>query len=143
LSKSKLNIAVLYTDASFDFYFKISCCGYFLIYKDEPINLVSKEFNRIYNTTQAEEKAISIALQDAFLLPDVNKIIVYTDSEAALYKVKKNKFFYTDLGEVLEVIKEHNIEVDFRYIKGHNGDKYNEMVDNWCRNKLKEFRTKK
>lgn len=137
-----MNIAVVYTDTSYDFYFKIACCGYFLIYKDEPINLISKEVTRIYNTTQAEEKAISIALQDAFLLPNVNKIIVHTDSEAVICKVEKNKFFLTELGEVLEMIKEYNIEVNFSYIKGHNGDKYNGMVDNWCRIKLKEFRNK-
>jgi ribonuclease HI len=117
--------------------------GAILLYKQHK-----KEISgQIENTTnnQMELKAVIEGLKQ---IKKPAKIIIYTDSQYVkngitswIFNWKKNGWRTADKKPVknLELWQElENLtllhKIEWRWVKGHNGDKYNEMVDKLARN---------
>lgn len=94
---------------------------------------------KISNETnnRAELKAIITAI---YHLPeDAKKVRVESDSQYALNTLfggwSRNK--NQDLFEVFErIISEKDVEIEAKWVKGHNGDKFNEVCDQLCNDVL-------
>ena len=93
---------------------------------------ISQETNN-----RAELKAIIAALHH--LPAGAQKVKVESDSQYALNSLfggwARNKNL--DLFEVADrIIRERDLEIEYRWVKGHNGDKFNEICDKMCNDVL-------
>ena len=93
---------------------------------------ISQETNN-----RAELKAIIAALHH--LPAGAKKVKVESDSQYALNTLfggwARNKNL--DLFEVADrIIRERDLEIEYRWVKGHNGDKFNEICDKMCNDVL-------
>jgi len=52
--------------------------------------------------------------------------------KTASRKPVKNKDLWIDLLKASEKVQKIGIEVEFKWVKAHNGNKFNEMVDSMC-----------
>lgn len=121
---------VCYTDGSCDNLSREKAGGAaYIVIKDGEIVRI-KSHGQLNTTNNRMEllaiiSAVSSCPQGAF-------VDVYTDSQYCIlvlskdFKPKKNP----DLYELYKKSKAHLSGVRFHWVKGHNGDKYNEMVDN-------------
>lgn len=123
------NLYIAYTDGSCD---NLSpyCEGgsaYILIYKDSIIKEAKKGFVGTTNN-RMEMLAIISAVKST---PKNADLVIYTDSQYCITsftnvkKPKKN----LDLINLYHHCVAHLKSVEFRWVKGHNGDEYNELVD--------------
>lgn len=96
--------------------------------------VVKKNAHRIQHETsnRAELKAI---LAGCYNIPEGSSVLVKTDSQYALmtlsgrWSQKKN----TDLFECWKTkVRPRLGEVDFEWVKGHNGNEWNEPCDQMC-----------
>lgn len=132
---------VIYTDGG--------CCNtsvygeggsaYVILHNNEIFARNSKGFIRTTNN-RMEMLAILSAVN---ALPDNSSCLIHSDSQYAInvlsgfWKAKTN----TDLvNSFREKIKEKNIkQIQFKWVKGHNGNIYNEMVDSMCTNEIEKI----
>ncbi len=121
---------VVYTDGSCDNLSKTKAGGAaYIILKDGEI-LKMKNHGQLNTSNNRMELLAIISAVNA--CPDGAYVDVYTDSQYCIlvlsksYKPKKNP----DLYELYNKCSAHVAGVRFHWVKGHNGDKYNEMVDN-------------
>ena len=81
---------------------------------------------------RAEIKAILYGVQS---IPDNSEVEVFSDSQYALgvlsgrYKAKKNPDL---VSKYKKVVAEKNISVSYNWVRGHNGNKWNELCDQLC-----------
>lgn len=74
-------------------------------------------------------------------VPEGSDLTVYSDSKYAInvfsgiWKPKKNRDLIIKYNERVKTLS----SVCFRWVKGHNGDKYNEMVDSMCTNSMNDI----
>lgn len=130
---------IVYTDGA---YSQMNDEGaYAFVILTELNNEVKRFAEKITHETnnRAELKAIINAIIQ--LPQDAKDVVVYSDSQYALYtlsgqwKRKANK----DLFEIWDdVIKERglSISIEYRWVRGHNGNKYNELCDKLCNDAL-------
>lgn len=141
--------AIVYTDASHDSDRKIAACGHCILYgnRNKLIKHQVLLYENIHTPTNAECIAIVNGIQDAFMLKGVKVIVVNTDCKGisvALRSAKKGhkqlkKYdAFNELKETIIVCEENGIEVFVNHIKGHNGHKYNTMIDTSCRTNLRK-----
>lgn len=124
---------IIYTDGA---YSRMNDEGaYAFVILTELNNEVKRFAKKITNETnnRAELKAIINAILQ--LPQDATDIVVYSDSQYALctlsgqWKRKLNK----DLFDIWDdVIKERGLTIEYKWVKGHNGNKYNELCDKLC-----------
>jgi len=103
---------------------------------DENFNVIEKRayFIRHESNNRAELKAIIAAVHR--LPSDADYVRIYSDSKYALntlagwWSRRKNK----DLFEVWKKVQDahKNMLPSYKWVKGHDGDKYNEMCDQMC-----------
>jgi len=81
----------------------------------------------------AEIDAIILALEVAWDLMYLN-VKIYTDSEYAIKRLTRDMDSEVNFSSKLKYEGFHNaMEITFQHVKGHNGNKYNEIADNLCR----------
>lgn len=121
---------VAYTDGSCDNLSQTKAGGAaYIILKDGEI-LKMKNHGQLNTTNNRMELLAIISAVNA--CPNGAYVDIYTDSQYCIlvlsksYKPKKNP----DLYESYKKCSAHLAGVRFHWVKGHNGDKYNEMVDN-------------
>ena len=124
---------IVYTDGA---YSQMNDEGaYAFVILTEQNNEVKRFAKKITHETnnRAELKAIINAIIQ--LPQDATDVIVNSDSQYALHtlsgtwKRKANK----DLFEIWDdVVKERNLNVKYRWVRGHNGNEYNELCDKLC-----------
>ena len=94
------------------------------------------QYSNIYkNTTnnQMELGAIIIALR--MIKRKIDSLTIYSDSQYCIgcavqgWKRKKNKAMWEEFDKQYERVKKLCPDIRFIHIKGHNGNKYNEIVD--------------
>lgn len=120
---------VAYTDGSCDNLSKERAGGsaYVLLKDGEMVRM--KNHGQLNTTNNRMELLAIISAVNA--CPDGAYVDVYTDSQYCIlvltkdYKPAKNP----DLYELYKKCAAHVAGVRFHWVKGHNGDKYNEMVD--------------
>lgn len=111
--------------------------AYLIIHKGEVVKTASKGF--LYTTSNRMEMLAIISAVCS--VPEGSDLIVYSDSKYAInvfsgiWKPKKNRDLIIKYNERVKTLS----SVYFRWIKGHNGDKYNELVDSMCTNSINEI----
>jgi ribonuclease HI len=113
--------------------------GFVILDSDNPnVIITGNKCLGLGTNNIAELTAIKLALSSVNNV----KIKLYTDSSYSIgilsknWKPKLNIDLINDIKEILS-----KMDVEFFHVKGHNGDKYNEMVDKLAVNarlKLKE-----
>ena len=97
---------------------------------------VVQQFSRMYKHTtnnQMELGAIIIVLRA--IKGPINSLTIYTDSMYCIgcatlgWKRKKNQKMWEEFDKQYERVKTLCPDIKFEHIKGHNGDKYNEICD--------------
>lgn len=91
--------------------------------------------NMYKNTTnnQMELGAIIIALR--MIKGEIDSLTIYSDSQYCIgcaiqgWKRKKNKVMWEEFDKQYERVKKLCPDIRFVHVKGHDGNKYNEMVD--------------
>lgn len=120
---------VAYTDGSCDNYSQAKAGGAaYIILKDGEI-LKMKNHGQLNTSNNRMELLAIISAVNA--CPDGAYVDIYTDSQYCIfvlsksYKPKKNP----DLYELFKKCAAHVAGVRFHWVKGHNGNKYNELAD--------------
>lgn len=93
-------------------------------------------YSNMYKGTsnnQMELGAIIIALR--MIKGKIDSLTIYTDSQYCIgcatlgWKRKKNKIMWAEFDKQYKRVKQLCPNIQFIHIKGHNGEKYNEIVD--------------
>lgn len=124
---------IVYTDGA---YSQMNDEGaYAFVILTELNNEVKRFAEKITHETnnRAELKAIINAILQ--LPQDAKKVVVYSDSQYALNtlsgkwkrKLNKDLFLIWD-----DVTKERGLDIEYNWVKGHNGNEYNELCDKLC-----------
>lgn len=141
--------AVVYTDASHDHIRKIAACGYCIVVKGRLQKVEVYLYSHVQTTTHAETLAITAGMQNAFDIKGVKQIVINSDSRNALSNISAKRILYDnqDVFDTIEVFNQFSISFKFNHVRGHNGNKYNELVDYYCNTHLrllrKQIRTRK
>lgn len=108
----------------------------FIIIENEDIEVIG--YNSENNTTNNRMELEAVIQALTYL--EKNECKLYTDSQWVLncaigkWKRKAN----LDLWEKYNKISK-NIKINWEWVKAHNGDKYNELVDNFARSEAKNY----
>lgn len=111
--------------------------AYLIIHRGEVVKTASKGF--LYTTNNRMEMLAIISAVCS--VPEDSDPTVYSDSKYAInvfsgiWKPKKNRDLIIKYNERVKTLS----SVCFRWVKGHNGDKYNEMVDSMCTNSMNDI----
>ena len=93
-------------------------------------------YSNMYKGTsnnQMELGAIIIALR--MIKGKIDSLTIYTDSQYCIgcatlgWKRKKNKIMWSEFDKQYKRVKQLCPNIQFVHVKGHNGEKYNEIVD--------------
>ena len=93
-------------------------------------------YSNMYKKTtnnQMELGAIIIALR--MIKGDIDSLVIYTDSQYCIgcavqgWKRKKNKAMWEEFDKQYNRVKKLCPDIRFIHVKGHAGNKYNEIVD--------------
>lgn len=122
---------VIYTDGGYSMQNNVGAGSFVVIRNGE---VVSKGGEKVENATNnvAELTAVKCALRK---LPDGSSAEIHSDSQYTIgvlgknWKPKKNIEL---IEEIKDYMSDHNLTVSFEWVKGHSGDKYNEMCDSMC-----------
>ena len=121
----------LYTDGGYSMSADFGAFAYVILQDGE---LLHKHAEKIEHETnnRAEIKAILYGVQ---ALPNNSEVEVFSDSQYALgvlsgrYRAKKNPDL---VEEYKRMVVGKNIKASYTWVRGHNGDKWNEVCDQLC-----------
>ncbi len=119
---------VCYTDGSCDNVKSKAGGSAYIIIKDGEIVKMKSHGSPSTTNNRMELLAIISAVNSC---PDNACVDVYTDSKYCIYVLSKKTApqINKDLYELFKKCSAHVEGVRFHWVKGHNGDKYNEMAD--------------
>lgn len=126
---------VIYTDGAYSM-LKNEGAFAFVILDGNGIVIKKRAYKCINETNNRMElKAIIAALYNLPNKEEQVNALVVSDSQYALCTLfgtwRRN--LNQDLFDVYErIMKEREIEIEWKWVKGHNGDYYNEMCDEMC-----------
>lgn len=106
--------------------------GIVVLREDKIILKYSKMYKNTTNN-RMELGAIIVALRT--IKKPIDSVIIYTDSMYCVgcaslgWKRKKNQLLWNVFDKELERVKKLCPNIEFRHIKGHNGNYYNEICD--------------
>ena len=127
---------IIHTDGAFS---KVNDEGAFafILCDGNNVELQRKGWKQKKNTggtnNRMELKAIMAAIYH--LPPDAKRILIESDSQYALntlsgkYKRHKNLDLFAYFDKMME---EKDIDITWKWVKGHSGDMYNEFCDGMC-----------
>lgn len=125
---------VLYTDGAFSFTNQQMGIGLVFINTDSGKEIV--QYSNMYKggtNNIAELAAVVVGLR--MIKKPIKSLTVYTDSEYVRgcavqgWKRKKNKAMWEEFDKQYERVKQLCPDIRFVHVKGHDGNKYNEIVD--------------
>lgn len=125
------NKIIAYTDGGYHLY-KDEGAFAFIILQDGAIVHKEATVIRHESNNRGELKAIINAVD---WCPDGTTIEVRSDSQYAIntlsgkWQRKKNKELFKQWDKI---VAKKGIDVTFKWVRGHSGDKYNEMCDQMC-----------
>lgn len=126
---------VIYTDGAYSRLNNEGAFAYVIL--DHNGIVVKKSAHKCLNETnnRMELKAIIAALYNLPNKDEKVSVMVVSDSQYALCTLfgtwRRNS--NQDLFDVYErIMKERSIDIEWKWVKGHNGDYYNEMCDEMC-----------
>ena len=124
---------VIYTDGGYSNKHNVGAFAYVML--DGDGNFIRKGAWKITNETnnRAELKAIITAVYHLFR--EKADVVINSDSMYAINTLsgKWARNANTDLFDVWDrILKENDYKLTFNWVKGHNGNEYNEMCDKMC-----------
>ena len=130
---------IIYTDGAYSQKNDEGAFAYVIL--DEKENIIKWGAWKIEHETnnRAELKAIIAAIHH--LPDDAHRVKVISDSQYALYTLsgKWSRNANTDLFDAFDNVvlrRRADIEITYEWVKGHNGNRFNEMCDAMCNDKL-------
>lgn len=134
----------LYTDGSCNNFSPFSEGGSAYVLLDINGTIVKSWSKSLLDTTnnRAELYAVYVGLRN---VPDGAAVVVYTDSKyciKALTSKPRENAANKDLIGMNVVEIERLKQVQFEWVKGHNGNEYNELVDALANDKMEEVKDK-
>lgn len=126
------NDYVAYTDGAYSSSRDQGGIGVVILKYNKPILKYSKMYKNTTNN-RMELGAIIVALK-AIKKP-IDSVIIYTDSMYCIgcaslgWKRKKNQPLWKIFDEEFKRVSELCPKIEFRHVKGHEGNYYNEMCD--------------
>ena len=121
-----------YTDGAYSSVRDQGGIGIIFLKNGEEVLRYSNMYKGTSNN-QMELGAIIIALR--MIKGKIDYITIYTDSQYCIgcatlgWKRKKNKIMWTEFDKQYKRVKQLCPNIQFVHVKGHNGEKYNEIVD--------------
>ena len=123
---------ICYTDGAYSSVRDQGGIGIIFLKNGEEVLRYSNMYKGTSNN-QMELGAIIIALR--MIKGKIDSLTIYTDSQYCIgcatlgWKRKKNKIMWTEFDKQYKRVKQLCPNIQFIYVKGHNGEKYNEIVD--------------
>lgn len=124
---------VIYTDGAYSSIRNQGGVGIIVLNEDKKVLEYSNMYKRTTNN-QMELGAIIIALR--LIKKPCKSILIYTDSQYVIgcatlgWKRKKNVKLWQEFDNQYSRVKELCPIITFKHVKGHNGNKWNDYVDN-------------
>lgn len=122
----------MYTDGAYSSTRDQGGVGIIILKDEKEILRYSNMYKRTTNN-QMELGAIIIALR--MIKGEINSLTIYTDSMYVIgcstlgWKRKKNALLWSEFDKQYQRVKELCPDIKLVHIKGHAGNKYNEIVD--------------
>lgn len=123
---------ICYTDGAYSSVRDQGGIGIIFLKNGEEVLRYSNMYKGTSNN-QMELGAIIIALR--MIKGKIDSLTIYTDSQYCIgcatlgWKRKKNKIMWTEFDKQYNRVKQLCPNIQFVHVKGHNGEKYNEIVD--------------
>lgn len=121
----------LYTDGGYSMSADFGAFAYVILQDGELLHRYAEKIEHETNN-RAEIKAIMYGVQ---ALPDNSEVEVFSDSQYALgvlsgrYRAKKNPDL---VEEYKRMVVGKGIKASYTWVRGHNGNKWNELCDQLC-----------
>ena len=136
---------IIYTDGSCNNFSPFGEGGAAYIVLDCDRNIIFSKSKSLLSTTNNRAEMLAI-LSAVRCIPDKASITIYTDSQycigsfTAEHSQHNQGISNRDLIDMFDCEKGRLSEITFRWIKGHNGDYFNERVDAMAQYKTEEAR---
>lgn len=123
---------IVYTDGAYSSTRDQGGVGIIILKDGKEILRYSNMYKRTTNN-QMELGAIIIALR--MIKGNIDSLVIHTDSQYCIgcavqgWKRKKNKAMWEEFDKQYSRVKELCPDIKFVHVKGHAGNKYNEIVD--------------
>lgn len=123
---------VLITDGAYSSARDLGGVGIVFLRGDEKILEYSKSFKGVTNN-QMELGAVILGLR--FIKSPISSLTIISDSMYVIgcatlgWKRKKNVKLWEEFDKQFERVKQLCPNVEFKHVKGHSGDKWNERAD--------------
>ena len=130
---------ICYTDGSYQA--SVNAGGWSSIILDENENVVAKLYQGMTHTTNNRMEIMAV-LQTLKYFKERSNLIIISDSQYVVNSIitgsavkwiidndlsKKNLDLWFEL---IDQLSKHNVTM--KWVKGHNGNKWNEEADKWC-----------
>lgn len=123
---------IAYTDGAYSSIRDQGGIGIIILKDNQEVLRYSNMYKRTTNN-QMELGAIIIALR--MIKGKIDSLIIYSDSQYCIgcavkgWKRKKNRIMWEEFDKQYGRVKQLCPNIQFIHVKGHNGNKYNELVD--------------
>ena len=123
---------VLYTDGAYSSLRDQGGIGLIILKDDKKILEYSRMYKGVTNNVM-ELGAVIIGLKA--IKNCINSLIIFTDSMYVIgcatkgWKRSKNKSLWKEFDKQFQRVQTLCSNIEFKHVKGHNGDMYNEEVD--------------
>lgn len=125
-----MNKFTIYTDGSCDNIIYPNYGGWaYLILEDG--NIIEQRSGSDIHTTNNRMEMTAI-LESLLELPYESEVEIITDSQYCIGSFSnkfKSKLNLDLINQYRSIVKEKNLDVSFKWVRGHTGDKYNSIVD--------------
>ena len=142
---------IAYTDGFYDMNDLVGASAVVILDQDQEKILYqwAKARKCKYNPEKKQrvnEQEMGAAIRAVMSVPKGSRLVIYSDSQyvvnvlGGMWEAKSN----LDLIErYFSEIQERKVSCTLIWVKGHNGDKYNEMADELCNRIANDFRNGK
>lgn len=128
-----MNHITIYTDGAYSSSRKQGGVGVVFVKNDSVVGTISKMFQNVTNN-KMELAAVIMALKNV-LKNKWEDVTIVTDSQYVIgcatqgWKRKKNERLWYRFDLLKQELDSRKININFNWVHGHNGDKYNEIAD--------------
>lgn len=126
------NSYTVYTDGAYSSSLDQGGVGILILKNEKEVLRYSNMYKHTTNN-QMELGAIIIALR--MIKREIDSLTIYTDSQYCVgcavqgWKRKKNRVMWAEFDKQYNRVKDLCPDIKFVHVKGHAGNKYNEIVD--------------
>ena len=145
MNKRKFSI---YTDGSYDMSDRVGASACVILNKDESeilfVHATARKCD--YNPEKKQrtnEQEIGAIIRAIMSVPNGSEILIHSDSQYAVKVLSGENNAYTNLDLIeryRKEVNERNHRVSFKWVRGHDGNRYNEMADALCTKAANDLR---